>query len=68
MKIINRDRDSISLQPSLDRTAFWMTIHGATRAENRVIRLSLEEVKLLADALLFHAEELEKTQVNISDE
>ena len=68
MKIINRDRDSISLQPSLDRTAFWMTIHGATRAENRVIRLSLSEVKLLADALLFHAEELEKSQIETSEQ
>jgi hypothetical protein len=59
MKIIDRERDAISLEPDLDRTAFWLTIHGATRKENRVVRLSVLEAKLLADALLFHAEDVE---------
>jgi hypothetical protein len=59
MKILDREQDAISLTQTLDRTAFWLTIHGQTRAENRVVRLSVMEAKLLADALLFHAEELE---------
>lgn len=59
VKILDRERDAISLTQTLDRTAFWLTIHGPTQAENRVVRLSVMEAKLLADALLFHAEEVE---------
>ena len=61
MKIVDRDQDAISLNPNLDRTAFWMTIHAPTpRQNNRVLHLTVEEARSLADALLLHAQELEQ--------
>lgn len=59
MKIIDRERDAISLEPDMDRTAFWLTIHGVTKKDNRVVRLSVLEAKLLASALLSQAEDVE---------
>lgn len=60
MRMIDRDHDSISLDLNLDRTAFWMTIHGAAREHNRVLPLSAEEARLLAQILLSHVAELER--------
>jgi hypothetical protein len=61
MRIVDREHDAISLNPNLDRTAFWMTIHAPTsRQNNRVLHLTPEEARKLADALLLHAEELER--------
>ena len=62
MKIIKREQeqDAISLEPSMDRNAIWITIHGKTREENRVSLLSLDEAKVLADALVHQALELER--------
>lgn len=63
MKIIDREQDAISLYPNLDRTAFWMTIHAPTaRQDNRVLHLTPEEARILADALVLHAQKLEQQQ------
>ena len=64
MKVIKREQeqeqDAISLDPSMDRKAIWITIHGKTQKDNRVSLLSLDEAKVLADALVHQALELER--------
>lgn len=71
MRIIDRDHDSISIDLNLDRTAFWMTIHGAAKEHNRVLPLSAEEARLLALIILSHVVELERdsaTRARVADE
>lgn len=60
MRIINRDENAISLEPTMDRNALWLTIHGKTREENRMALLSLDEARVLADGLEFLIHELEQ--------
>jgi hypothetical protein len=60
MRVLDRDKDSISLNPTISRDALWLTVHGVTQATDRVLHLSVDEAAVLAEALLEQVKELEK--------
>jgi hypothetical protein len=43
MRVLDREKDSISMNPTMSRDAIWMTVHGKTQATDRVLHLSVDE-------------------------
>jgi hypothetical protein len=60
MRVLDREKDSISLSPTISRDALWMTIHGATQSADRVLLLSSDEAAVLAEALWEQVQELKE--------
>jgi len=51
---------SVRVEPTMDKTALWMTIRGAVPSGDRTQFLSLQEAKSLAHLLWQQARGLEK--------
>jgi hypothetical protein len=51
---------SVTVEPTMDRTALWMTLHGAMEVPSRTQFLSLPEAKLLARTLQHQIRRLER--------
>ena len=60
MRVLDREKDSISLNPTISRDALWMTIHGKTQATDRVLHLSIDDAAVLAEALWEQVQELKQ--------